>query len=513
MKLRFLILVVPLAVVAQPAFMPWVGATRRVAPTSVLAATAPPQAQKPLTKDQVMGLAKAGMETPELVKLIREHGIDFDLTDDYLQALRQAGAQELVIQALRAARPKPLTNEQVLQLLAGHVPSERAAALVRQHGIDFLADEQYFEMVRLAGGDDALMAALREASKAVAGELVVVTSRDAEVFLDGELLGKAGTEGELAVKAKPGAHALKVSLKGKKDFEQSVTLAVRQTTKIEARLVDAPGSIRVQTAAGAAILLDGSNRGSADGAGQLVIEGVVSGSHELLISAQGKKEFQQSVAVIPGQQSTVTGTLADLPGSVRVVTSPGAEVYLDGSERGVADRSGQLLVPDVAAGNHILRVSAQGRKEYSRVVDVPAGREATFEAALDELGLAARGDGGGVVFFIFPHMWGKLIGNRLPVKLDGVLLADLRGHTYFAAHVAEGRHKVGTDMYEDQGIDIDVRGSHVYYLVIHPASSGAGNFFRYELASEDKVHALTPKLTPLLDKYFRDPRAFSPAIP
>jgi hypothetical protein len=493
MKLHFLILMVFLAVVAPPAL--------------------PQQATSPLTKDQVMDLVKFGMGSADLAKKIKEHGIDFEPTDDYLEALRKAGAQEQVIRALREVKPKPLTREQVGELVAGGVASERAATLVEQHGIDFLPDDGYLQTLRLAGADDALIAALREASKAVAGELVVVTSRDAEVFLDGELLGKAGTEGELAVKAKPGAHALKVSLKGKKDFEQSVTLAARQTTKIEARLVDAPGSIRVQTAAGAAILLDGSNRGSADGAGQLVIEGVVSGSHELLISAQGKKEFRQSVAVIPGQQSTVTGTLADLLGSVRVVTSPGAEVYLDGSERGVADRSGQLLVPDVAAGNHILRVSAQGRKEYSRVVDVPAGREATFEAALDELGLAARGDGGGVVFFIFPEMWGKLIGNRLPVKLDGVMLADLRGHTYFAAHVAEGRHKVGTDMYEDQGIEIDVRGSHVYYLVIHSAPSGAGNFFRYELASEDKVHALTPKLTPLQDKYFRDPRAFSPAIP
>jgi hypothetical protein len=55
----------------------------------------------------------------------------FELIDDYLQALRNAGAQEEVIQALRAARPKPLTREQVGKLVAGGVPSERAAAARR----------------------------------------------------------------------------------------------------------------------------------------------------------------------------------------------------------------------------------------------------------------------------------------------------------------------------------------------------------------------------------------------
>jgi hypothetical protein len=152
---------------------------------SVFAQTAPQQEAKvPLGKGQVMTLVKAEMETPELVKLIQGHGIDFDLTDDYLQALRNAGAQDAVIQALRNARPKPLTADQVMKLVAGHVPSERAVMLVEQRGTDFVADEPYLQTLRLAGGDDTLIGALREASKAVTAELVVATSPDAEVYLD-----------------------------------------------------------------------------------------------------------------------------------------------------------------------------------------------------------------------------------------------------------------------------------------------------------------------------------------
>jgi formylglycine-generating enzyme required for sulfatase activity len=205
------------------------------------------QARAPLGKDQVLDLVKAGMETSDLVKLIREHGVDFDPTDNYFEALRHAGAQEPVIEALRAARPKALSREQVLKLVAGHVPSERAAALVKEHGIDFVADDRYVQTLRLAGADDTLIAALREASAALMGEVAVTTSPNAELYLDGELAGRAGAQGELSVKTKSGTHDLKVSLEGRKDFEQSVTVAPGQATKVEARLQEvelAPGQVR-----------------------------------------------------------------------------------------------------------------------------------------------------------------------------------------------------------------------------------------------------------------------------
>jgi len=218
MKLRFLMLIIFLTIVASP--------------------VSPQQAPEPLTKDQLSNLVKAGMETPDLVKLIHEHGISFELTDDYVQALRNTGAQDSVFQALRTARSKPLTQEQVLQLVAGHVPSGRATMLVEQHGIDFQPDEEYLKTLRLVGGDDALIAALREASKAVRAEMAVETSPGAEVYLDGALQGNASPQGELRMTTEPGAHSLKVSLQGKKGFEQKVTLPAAQATKIEARLED-----------------------------------------------------------------------------------------------------------------------------------------------------------------------------------------------------------------------------------------------------------------------------------
>jgi formylglycine-generating enzyme required for sulfatase activity len=69
-------------------------------------------------------------------------------------------------------------------------------------------------------------------------QFVVVTSPGAEIVLDGVVQGHASAEGELAVKVALGAHTLRVSLKGKKDFWQSVTLVAPDETRIEARLED-----------------------------------------------------------------------------------------------------------------------------------------------------------------------------------------------------------------------------------------------------------------------------------
>lgn len=268
----------------------------------------PQQAQKPLTKEQVTDLAKAGMTTPQLVKLIQEHGIDFDLTNDYLEALRQAGAQEPVIEALRAARPKPLSREQVLALLAGGVPSKRAAMLVREHGVDFLPDEPYLETLRLAGADDELIAALREASAALAAELVVVTSPGAEVYLDGALAGKANAQGGLVLKVPPGAHAVKISLQGMKDFQQSLTLVTRQTATIEARLEAITADLVVVALPGAEVYLDGEPQGKVGAQGELAVK-ASPGAHTLKVSLESRKDFAQNVMLVAPEVTRIEARL------------------------------------------------------------------------------------------------------------------------------------------------------------------------------------------------------------
>ncbi len=143
-------------------------------PAILVGAQAPSATPHPLNEEQIMNLVEAGMDNTQLAKKVEELGIDFTPTDEYLQALTKAGAQEVVIKALRAANPKPLSKKQVLSLVAGGVPSQRAAALVKQHGINFVADDDYIQTLRVAGADDSMIAAVRAASPAHTTELQVV---------------------------------------------------------------------------------------------------------------------------------------------------------------------------------------------------------------------------------------------------------------------------------------------------------------------------------------------------
>ena len=103
-------------------------------------------------------------------KLIEQRGIDFAPSEDFLQTLKAAGASEAFLNALRAAKPpepasakKPLNQVQVFALLVGQVPSHRVTMLVQERGIDFEPTDDYLQEVRLAGGEDELISALKSA--------------------------------------------------------------------------------------------------------------------------------------------------------------------------------------------------------------------------------------------------------------------------------------------------------------------------------------------------------------
>jgi len=161
----------------------------------------------------------------------------------------------------------------VVQLVAGHVPSQRASALVKQYGVDFMPDEEYFKTLRLAGADETLIAAVREAGAAVTGELMVTTSRMRRCIWRGSFKARRTLRGVCA-EIRPGAQALKVSLAAREISSRNVTLTVRQASKITAPLADLAGTVDGQDFAGCGGLLDDSSRGMADASGQLAMADV-----------------------------------------------------------------------------------------------------------------------------------------------------------------------------------------------------------------------------------------------
>jgi len=62
-------------------------------------AEAPSQLQKPFSRVELLALLEAGQSRLELA--VARRGIDFQLTEDYLQGLKDAGARDTLIEALR----------------------------------------------------------------------------------------------------------------------------------------------------------------------------------------------------------------------------------------------------------------------------------------------------------------------------------------------------------------------------------------------------------------------------
>ena len=126
--------------------------------------------QKPFTQDQVSNMVRASLGDETGGKAIEQRGIDFAPAEDFLQSLKAAGASEVFLDAVRAAKhpepagaKKPITQVQVFALLVGQVPSHRVTMLVEQRGIDFEPTDDYLEEVRLAGGEGELITALKGA--------------------------------------------------------------------------------------------------------------------------------------------------------------------------------------------------------------------------------------------------------------------------------------------------------------------------------------------------------------
>ncbi len=146
-----------------------------------------------------------------------------------------------------------------------------------------------------------------------------------------------------------------------------------------------PTQILVRTSPNAEVYLDDQFSGRASPEGRLVIPGPKPGSHALRVSVPGKQDFLKNVNVVAGETSEIQATLADLPAQIAVVTSPGAEVYLDDQYVGRASANGRLAFPNARTGKHNLRVSLTGKKDYLQDVTVVAGQETRVEAVLADI--------------------------------------------------------------------------------------------------------------------------------
>ncbi|MGO8813166.1 MAG: tetratricopeptide repeat protein [Terriglobia bacterium] len=126
--------------------------------------------EQPFTQSEITAMVRSGSGNDSGAKLIGQRGIDFVPTQAYLDSLKDAGASDLFLVAVRvgkkpaaASADPPLNQIQILALLAGGVPIHRISELVAGRGIDFDVKADFLSQVLKGGGDDEINDALKSA--------------------------------------------------------------------------------------------------------------------------------------------------------------------------------------------------------------------------------------------------------------------------------------------------------------------------------------------------------------
>jgi len=123
------------------------------------------ESKKPLSEKDILELLAEHMPNQRIVSLVDERRIGFEPTEEYLQGLRSSGAKDEIIDALRVAARGPYSKDYLLQLLAGVEDADQIQKGVKDRGIDFEPTEEDLGKLRAAGASESLLQAIREAKQ------------------------------------------------------------------------------------------------------------------------------------------------------------------------------------------------------------------------------------------------------------------------------------------------------------------------------------------------------------
>jgi hypothetical protein len=235
---------------------------------------------------------------------------------------------------------KPLSKNEVVELLKGGVSSARVTDIARDRGINFELTPEAEDELRGAGATNELIGTLRELAPKPA-RIVVETTPDAQVYLDDVFVGQASPQGRLVIaNPQPGDHTLRISLAGRKQHQQPVTVVAGKVARVEASLEEiaaTPGALRIV----ARVSLPSSSSNAIDvdpTTGKVFTSGGASGG--------------QQVTMIDGSTNRVIATLGT--GSGAHVNPATGKVYAGGVY------SGTIYVYGSEDGRLIANIKAFG---------------------------------------------------------------------------------------------------------------------------------------------------------
>ena len=208
---------------------------------------------------------------------------------------------------------------------------------------------------------------------------VYVTSlpSHASVYADG---GYYGTT-PLTITLYPGTHQIVVKETGYNDYSTSIWVAAGQAQNLQATMTTATqGTVVISSVPGATVYIDSNGAGTIGSSGSLTLTGVNAGNRLFKVTAPGYNDWMNTVYIqantvntisAPLTPSGVSPTPVPSSGSLAISSLPSnAQVYVDNLYRGVTP----VTVTDLAAGDHVVRLSEDGYVDYTTTTTVAAGQ-------------------------------------------------------------------------------------------------------------------------------------------
>lgn len=127
-----------------------------------------------LNLQDVLDLLRAGVSNARLTQLVHDCGVEFRSSPETDQRLRDAGAEETLIEAIRnpmetkpaAARHKGLRATELEELLRAGVSNDRLIELVRERGVVFQLTGEIEQKLKEAGANRKLLDTIRSTAEA-----------------------------------------------------------------------------------------------------------------------------------------------------------------------------------------------------------------------------------------------------------------------------------------------------------------------------------------------------------
>jgi PEGA domain len=224
------------------------------------------------------------------------------------------------------------------------------------------------------------------------GALALLATPDAEVALRPMRSGKAGktlkykitqANGALTLTAMtPGAYQLNISHPDYESFSITVNIERGKPTTVAPELTSKYGAVVIgDLPVGVGIWLDEKpvERAAVDEQGRLSLERLPVGEHRLRSSKPGYKDWETKLTVKPGETLPLSAKMPLATVDMTVKTKPGARVYLNGEEKGIALPDGSLTVSNLAPGKYRLRALLDGYEPVEKALSLAPNNDRVVE--------------------------------------------------------------------------------------------------------------------------------------